>query len=230
MQAIAYLRTSSASNVGQNKDSEKRQREAIASFAASAGIEIVETFADPAVKGTDPIENRPGFSALLARIESNGVRTVLCEDSSRLARDMLTGELAIALLTKLGVTVLDHSGNDLTATDDPMKVAMRQIVQAMMQLEKSRLVAKLKHARDAKRAATGRCEGVAGYDRTKPELVAAAHALNDGRSLRAIAAELETQGYKSAKGNRLTHGQVARLLAYATPDAATLTGAESITL
>ena len=31
--AIAYLRTSSATNVGADKDSDKRQREAIASFA-----------------------------------------------------------------------------------------------------------------------------------------------------------------------------------------------------
>jgi hypothetical protein len=31
--AIAYLRTSSAANVGSDKDSDKRQRAAIASFA-----------------------------------------------------------------------------------------------------------------------------------------------------------------------------------------------------
>ena len=35
--AFAYLRTSSAANVGVDKDSAKRQREAIASFAKRAG-------------------------------------------------------------------------------------------------------------------------------------------------------------------------------------------------
>ena len=38
--AVAYMRTSSATNVGGDKDSEKRQREAIDNFAVRAGIEI----------------------------------------------------------------------------------------------------------------------------------------------------------------------------------------------
>jgi ATP-dependent DNA ligase len=35
--ALAYLRTSSAANVGDGKDSDKRQRDAIQSFAKHAG-------------------------------------------------------------------------------------------------------------------------------------------------------------------------------------------------
>jgi hypothetical protein len=38
--AIAYLRTSSAANVGSDKDSDKRQRAAIASFAKAHGYRI----------------------------------------------------------------------------------------------------------------------------------------------------------------------------------------------
>jgi hypothetical protein len=37
----AYLRTSSATNVGADKDSDRRQREAIAAFASRAGYELV---------------------------------------------------------------------------------------------------------------------------------------------------------------------------------------------
>ena len=40
--AVAYLRTSSAANVGANKDSDKRQRVAIQAFARRAGFEIVD--------------------------------------------------------------------------------------------------------------------------------------------------------------------------------------------
>jgi hypothetical protein len=36
--AIAYLRTSSAANVGADKDSDRRQREAIQAFARRAGV------------------------------------------------------------------------------------------------------------------------------------------------------------------------------------------------
>jgi DNA invertase Pin-like site-specific DNA recombinase len=39
--AIAYLRTSSAANVGADKDSEKRQRQAIEAFVKRAGYELV---------------------------------------------------------------------------------------------------------------------------------------------------------------------------------------------
>jgi DNA invertase Pin-like site-specific DNA recombinase len=65
IKAIAYLRTSSQTNVGQDKDSEKRQTEAIRNFARFAGFEVVATYYDPGVSGADPIETRPGFIAML---------------------------------------------------------------------------------------------------------------------------------------------------------------------
>lgn len=42
IEAIAYLRTSSAANVGCDKDSEKRQRVAIEAFAKANGYRLVE--------------------------------------------------------------------------------------------------------------------------------------------------------------------------------------------
>jgi hypothetical protein len=52
-------------------------------------------FNDPAVSGADPIESRPGFAALLNRIEGNGVRVVLVEDAGRFARDLMAQELGL---------------------------------------------------------------------------------------------------------------------------------------
>ena len=63
--ALAYLRTSSAANVGTDKDSEKRQRHTIQGFAKRGGFEIIAEFYDAAVSGADPIETRAGFAALL---------------------------------------------------------------------------------------------------------------------------------------------------------------------
>ena len=54
--AVAYLRTSSRTNVGADKDSDKRQRAAIEAYAKAAGYEIVEEFYDAAVSGADPVE------------------------------------------------------------------------------------------------------------------------------------------------------------------------------
>src|ERR1700745_3423437 len=149
VQAVGYLRTSSAANIGRDKDSERRQRLAIERLARAAGYAVVDWFNDPAVSGADPIESRPGFAALLNRIEGNGVRVVLVEDASRFARDLVAQELGVISLIKLGMSVLTATGDDLTNTDDPMKVAMRQIAGAFSQLEKARLVAKLKAAREA---------------------------------------------------------------------------------
>jgi DNA invertase Pin-like site-specific DNA recombinase len=50
-------------------NSEKRQRAAIEGFVKRAGLAIVDWFYDPAVSGADPIEARPGFSALLDRLD-----------------------------------------------------------------------------------------------------------------------------------------------------------------
>jgi len=95
VQAVGYVRTSSAGNIGRDKDSERRQRLAIERFAKTAGYAVVDWFNDPAVSGADPIESRPGFAALLNRIEGNGVRIVLVGDASRFARDLMAQELGI---------------------------------------------------------------------------------------------------------------------------------------
>jgi DNA invertase Pin-like site-specific DNA recombinase len=62
------MRTSSSTNVGADKDSEQRRRTAIESFARANGYEIASRYYDPAVRETDPVRERPGFSAVLAAI------------------------------------------------------------------------------------------------------------------------------------------------------------------
>jgi DNA invertase Pin-like site-specific DNA recombinase len=146
------LRTSSAANVGADKDSDKRQREAIAAFAYRAGFVLVGEYYDAAVSGADPIETRPGFAELLNRIEDDGVRIVIVEDASRFARELVTQELGILTLIKRGMRVLTANGDDLTDSSDPSRKMMRQIAGSFHEYEKARLVAKLKAARDRKRA------------------------------------------------------------------------------
>jgi DNA invertase Pin-like site-specific DNA recombinase len=218
--AAAYLRTSSAANVGEDKDSQVRQRQAITSYAGRAGIAIVAEYYDAAVSGADPIEQRPGFAALLDHIEGNGVRTVIVEDASRFARDLITQELGILALIARGVTVLTATGEDLTQTDDPMKKAMRQIAGVFAELEKARLVSKLKAARDRKRASVGKCEGRKGLAELQPEAVALAKRLHrrspktgKRRSLRTIAAELAAAGHVNTKGKPFGPESVRAMLA-----------------
>lgn len=201
--ALGYMRTSSAANVGADKDSEKRQRASIGRFAKSAGYQIADDdwFYDAAVSGADPIEGRDGFAALLARIEGNGVRVVLVESADRFARQLMVQELGVALLRARGVTLLTTSGDDLTASDDPTRTMLRQITGAFSEYEKSRLVGKLREARER----SGRLGGRPRVATTNPEAVAMAKRLAHGNrrerlSLRQIAAKLAEAGHLNSKG------------------------------
>ena len=63
-----------------------RQQAAIAAFVRPAGYEIVDSYYDEAVSGADHITARPGFVAMMERIASNGVRTIIVETANPGAR------------------------------------------------------------------------------------------------------------------------------------------------
>ena len=94
---------------------------------------------------------------------------------------------------------------------------MRQILRAVNQFEKAGLVAKLRHARDAKRASTGHCEG----RKPVPEaVVIEARCLRRRspktgklRSPRSIAAELAALGHLRPTGQPYHAGSVRRMAA-----------------
>ena len=212
--AVAYMRTSSATNVGADKDSERRQRAAIEAYAKRAGLLVTDWFYDPAVSGADPIETRPGFSALLDRIEGNGVRVVLIEDATRFARDLIAQELGIVVLVSRGMKIITANGDDLTDTSDPSRVMMRQIAGSFAQYEKARLVARLRRAREVK----GKLGGRKPLAETRPEVVELARRLRrtrsgKQRSLRQISAELAARGFVAEKtGRPFEAAQVSRML------------------
>ena len=116
--------------------------------------------------------SRPGFSELLDRIEGNHVRTVIVEDASRFARELMAQELGITLLISRGVRLLTASGDDLMAFEDTKRrIMMRQIAGAFAQYEKAGLVHKLRHARERKKEATGKCDGRKSHKELRPEVV-----------------------------------------------------------
>jgi len=225
--AIGYLRTSSATNVGQDKDSERRQREAIQSFANRAGIEIVDWFYDAAVSGADPIDSRPGFAAALELIAGNGVRTIVVETANRFARDLIVAETGYRLLREQGIELIAADSPNSFVDDSPTAALIRQVLGAVAQFEKAALVAKLKGARDRKRRETGKAEGrkhrierLGADDAEKfAEAVAMAKRLRraspktgERRSLREIAAELEAAGHLNERGARYSPTSVKRML------------------
>jgi DNA invertase Pin-like site-specific DNA recombinase len=218
-QAVAYLRTSSAANVG--GDSEPRQREAIRAYANRAGLQVVQEYRDPAVSGADRLDERKGFTALLAGCAESGVRTILVENASRFARDLIVQETGHALLKGQGYSLIATDDPDAFTADTPTARMVRQILGAVSEFEKANLVAKLRGARDRASAAQGgkRIEGRKGYVATNPELVALARRLarksprtGKARTLRDIAGSLAEAGYVTSTGKLFSAGQVQRLL------------------
>jgi DNA invertase Pin-like site-specific DNA recombinase len=205
--AFAYLRTSSAANIGEDKDSGKRQRLAIEAFAKRAGIELAGMFQDEAVKGSDPIDTRPGFAAMMEALEANGTKTIIVETASRFARDLMVQEVGFAMLRARGIDLIAADSPSSFLDDTPTARLIRQVLGAVSEFEKAMLVAKLKGARDRKRRTGVKVEGRKSIAETKPDAVEMARKLarsrpkGGKRSLREISAELAAAGHTTKSGN-----------------------------
>jgi DNA invertase Pin-like site-specific DNA recombinase len=216
-QAVAYYRTSSAANVGADKDSERRQREAVLSYAKAARLEVVQEFYDAAVSGADAVDQRAGFVALLERCQADGIAVVLVENASRFARDLAVQLTGHALLRARGIELVPVDAPTYFTDPTPTAEMVRQILGAVSQFEKASLVVKLRHARDRKRADTGRCEGRRAVpDATLAEarrLARKSPKTGRSRSLRAIAVELAQLGHVGPSGAPYHAGSIAHMLA-----------------
>jgi len=208
--AVAYYRTSSAANVGADKDSLARQEIAVRAFAASAGFHIVHEYYDAAVSGADAVDARAGFAEMLTYMLGNGARTIIVETANRFARDLIVQETGYQMLKSHGIELIAVDAPESFLSDTPTSILIRQILGAVAQFEKTALVHKLRGARDRKRRATGRCEG---RKAVPPEVIAAAaaHAAT-GCSLRAIARELAAQGMVAPSGQPYGPGSIAGML------------------
>ena len=110
--AVAYLRTSSAANVGADKDSDKRQLAAIKAFAETNGFEVVASYYDAAVSGADPVTERLGFMEMLGRLVNNGSKTILVESPDRFARDLAVQLAGHDMLKDMGIALIPATAPD----------------------------------------------------------------------------------------------------------------------
>ncbi|MBM6584514.1 recombinase family protein [Microvirga sp. BT689] len=104
--------SSSAATAGADKDSKKRQWAAIETFARAAGYEIVDSYYGEAVGGADHIMARPSFAAMMERIGSNGVRTIVVETANRFARNLIVQERGYAMLKERGTELIAADKSD----------------------------------------------------------------------------------------------------------------------
>lgn len=176
---------------------------------------VVREFVEEGVSGTT--FERPALGRLLAMLRDEGGSdvVVLVERSDRMARDNLAAELILQEFRNLNVQVIDCEADlDLTHDDDPSKVLIRQILQAVAEFDKSSLVKKLRKARDRKRALNGRCEGAKPYGQLpgEAEILGRIHSLRSvGFSIREIRDKLNDQGCKARSGRPWSSGSVGKI-------------------
>ena len=176
-------------------------------FRQGAWLWIEPSCYDAAVSGADPVTERPGFLAMLQRIAGNGIRTIIVESPDRFARDLAVQLAGHDMLKGLGIDLIPASAPDFFLEDTPTAVLVRQVLGAIAQFEKASLVAKLRPPGIASGLGMANARAGGRTCEMNPELVALAKRLRrrnpktgERKSLRAIAAELERQGYVNIHG------------------------------
>jgi DNA invertase Pin-like site-specific DNA recombinase len=131
----------------------------------------------------------------------------------RFARDLTVQLTGHDFLKSLGISLIPATAPDFFTEETPTAVLVRQVLGAIAQFEKTSLVAKLRAARDRKKAATGECGGRKSYAEARPEVVAIAKELHSRRmSLRKISAELAVRGHFTSDGKPYVASAVQAML------------------
>src|SRR5262245_45316678 len=102
--AFSYLRVSGKGQI--DGDGFTRQAETIQRYVSANQIEIVREFRDNGVSGKTDAFDRDGLTELFVALKANGVRVVIVENATRIARDLMVGEIIFGEFRKLGVKVI----------------------------------------------------------------------------------------------------------------------------
>lgn len=195
--AIAYVRVST----GKQELSLDAQRTAIEAWAASKGVKIAAWYQDQGVKGSTPLEQRPGLlSAMTGVAEHNaGLLVILRRD--RIARDVLVAGLIDRAVESYGAQVhsIDGAGNGKS----PTEVFTKTILDASSQLERAMIAARTKAALAEKKARGERLGRTPISELLPGETVELVKSLyNSGCYTHAsLADELNRRGVPTATGN-----------------------------
>lgn len=219
-EAVVYVRCSGVGQV--DGDTLPRQRETVARFAKSAGMQVVREFSDLGVSGTRDLAGRPGLAELLEFSTTNGINAVVVENATRWARDLMVGEILLEQMRAAGIAVWDAStGQDLTVpTGDPTGILIRQVLAAVAEFDRAVTCAKLQTARERIRSTGAKCEGRKAYGELPGEEAVVERIFQLRRkprggerlSFKAIAEQLNREGIKTRRGGPWRPSTVGQVL------------------
>jgi DNA invertase Pin-like site-specific DNA recombinase len=177
---VSYYRTSSLSNVGEEKDSLKRQKSVVHRYCDNNGYKIENEFYET-LRGDGEILSRPKFMEMMEYCDSNDVKTIVFENTTRFSRDLICSETGYVYLKGLGFTLISSESPESFVDDTPTSVLIRRVLSCLSDFEKNSIVEKLRGSRLRKRSVMkqkgvitregkGRVEGRKTLIETHPEL------------------------------------------------------------
>ena len=148
---VSYYRTSSLTNTGDEKDSLKRQKSVVHRFCKNHGYEIVGEFYET-MSGDNEILTRPKFVEMLDFCDSQDVKTIVFENTTRFSRDLICSETGYLYLKGLGFTLISSESPESFVDDSPTSVLIRRVLGCLSDFEKNSIVEKLRGSRIRKRS------------------------------------------------------------------------------
>jgi hypothetical protein len=131
---------------------------------------------------------------------------------------LIVQETGWKMLRERGIELIAVDSPNAFLDDTPTAIFIRQVLGAVAQLDKAMTVAKLRGARQRKKAATGKCEGRKSMTELNPAAATLAHSLRAERrggqlpTLREIADRLAEADHHASTGKPYAPSVVARML------------------
>lgn len=217
--AVAYVR---ASTSGQTHTLEA-QRTRLQAWADAEGITIVTWLEDAGVSGAAPLSRRPGLADALVAVEAERAGILVCTDRSRLARTALDAALLDREVGRMGARVHCIDAGDAANEDSAEGRFIRQILDAVNELEvartRARTAAILRHRRAQGRRTGGRVpfgyqadgDRLVPHDGEQAALRVIERMHRDGASQRAIVVALTEEGH-APRGAAWHRNTIARIV------------------
>jgi len=146
MNLVGYCRVSTENQ--KDDGTVQIQEHELDEFCSANGHRLVAVYKDEGVSGA--VENRRGLASLFEFLDcSRGVQGVLVYKLDRLARDLYMQEHLLKEFDKRNLQLLSTKETDLNSSD-PMRIAFRQFMGVVSELEKSFIVMRLSAGRQRK--------------------------------------------------------------------------------
>ncbi len=218
--AVAYIRVSK----DEQKLGPEAQRAQIEAWAAREGVQVAAWHVDQGVCSVTPLDERPALVAALASLREYGAGVLVVAKRDRIARDLVLTAGVERAAAVAGAVVQSSAGEGNGST--PADEFMRGVIDSASRYERALIRARTTAALAVIRARGHKTGGSIPYGyslaadgrtlvavESEQATIARARALAEGRSLRAVAAQLAAEGHTARTGRPFAAAQVSRMLA-----------------